>query len=422
MEYKIYNAGSYNIHTIKTDKFKTIKLDIILRNNFDPKNSELRSLLFDILSESTKKYDTKRKLALKYESLYNAVSNIDTMLLGQMILTDISIEFINPKYTKEDFLEEAIKMPFSLLFEPNINNYEFDAKTILLCKKRLIEKIDSIKENPSRYAILQALKKMDPTSLTSRPILENKDTINNATNESLLKLYEEVLKHDYVDIFIIGDFDNNKIVDLINKYAAFKTIKNHELKVYNENKTRRLPLKVKENSSNSQSQLVEVYNAVNLTDYEKKYVLPIYDMIFGSSSLESKLYKNLRTKNSLCYGLISSYQRYDNILVVATSLDKSNEEKAIKLIDKTFKEMTTSLKEEEIKRAIDLKISSLNMFIDYQGKILELYLFKYLNLADDYETMINTFMNVKKADILAVGKKIKKNTVYILTAGGEEYE
>ena len=50
MEYKIYNAGSYNIHTIKTDKFKTIKLDIILRNNFDPKNSELRSLLFYILS------------------------------------------------------------------------------------------------------------------------------------------------------------------------------------------------------------------------------------------------------------------------------------------------------------------------------------------------------------------------------------
>ena len=145
-------------------------------------------------------------------------------------------------------------------------------------------------------------------------------------------------------------------------------------------------------------------------------------MIFGSSSLESKLYKNLRTKNSICYGLISSYQRYDNILVVATSLDKSNEEKAIKLIDKTFKEMTISLKDEEIKRAIDLKISSLNMFIDYQSKILELYLFKYLNLADDYETMINTFMNVKKADILAVGKKIKKNTVYILTAGGEEYE
>lgn len=422
MEYKMYKVGSYNIHTIKTDKFKTIKMDIIFRNNFDEKTSEIRSLLFEILTENNKEYNTKRKLNLKYESLYNALCNLDNILIGQMILTDLSIEFINPKYTEDNYLDEAIKLPFDLIFNPNIINNEFDLKTIELCKKRLIDRINALKENKSRYAITKALKEMDDKSLTSRAILENITCIENTCNEDLIKMYNNILKHDYIDIFIVGDIDENIIIDIINKYAKFDTIKNHELYLYNENKVRNVVKTKKKLSSNSQSQLIVIYNTLNLTDYEKKYVMPIYNMIFGSSSLETKLYKNLRTDNSLCYGLTSSYQRYDNILIVATSLDYTNEKKAIKLIDKSFNEMSSNLTNDDIKRAIDLKITSINMFNDYPSKIIEHYLFKYLNLIDDVNEMISSYENITKEDLLKVHKKIKKNIIYILSSGGDECE
>lgn len=422
MEYKMYKVGSYNIHTIKTDKFKTIKMDIIFRNNFDPKTSALRSLVFDVLTENTKKYNTRRKLCLKYESLYNAYSTMDTTLLGRMLITDFSIEFINPKYTGENYLEEVFSLQFETIFNPNITNGEFDLKTVELCKKRLIDRIDSVKENPSRYSILKALKALDPNSLTSHSILEDKDQIENATNEMLISTYNDIIKHDYIDIFIIGEFDENKIIDLINKYAKFDTIKNHKIEIYNENKTRRIAKKKKEKSENSQSQLVVIYNTLNLNDYEMNYVLPIYNMVFGSSSLETKLYKNLRTDNSLCYGLTSFYQRYDNLLIVLTSLDKKNENVALKLIDKSFNEMGSNITDEEVKRAIDLKITSLNMINDYPAKILETHLFKYLNLAPSVDEMIKKFGDVTKEDLFHVHKKIKKNITYILTSGGESDE
>lgn len=422
MEYKMYKVGSYNIHTIKTDKFKTIKMDIIFRNNFDPKTSALRSLVFDVLTENTKKYNTRRKLCLKYESLYNAYSTMDTTLLGRMLITDFSIEFINPKYTGENYLEEVFSLQFETIFNPNITNGEFDLKTVELCKKRLIDRIDSVKENPSRYSILKALKALDPNSLTSHSILEDKDQIENATNEMLISTYNDIIKHDYIDIFIIGEFDENKIIDLINKYAKFDTIKNHKIEIYNENKTRRIAKKKKEKSENSQSQLVVIYNTLNLNDYEMNYVLPIYNMVFGSSSLETKLYKNLRTDNSLCYRLTSFYQRYDNLLIVLTSLDKKNENLALKLIDKSFNEMSSNITDEEVKRAIDLKITSLNMINDYPAKILETHLFKYLNLAPSVDEMIKKFGDVTKEDLFHVHKKIKKNITYILTSGGESDE
>ena len=235
----MYNAGSYNIHIIKTNKFKTIKMDIIFRNNFDPSTSELRSLVFDILTENTKKYDTRKKLCLKYESLYNAYSTIDTTLIGKMLITDFSNEFINPKYTEDDYLEELISLAFETIFNPNIKNNEFDLKTVELCKMRLIEKIDSVKENPSRYSIKEALKALDSSSLTAHSVLENKETIENATNENLLKTYNDIIKHDYIDIFVIGEIDENKTINLINKYAKFDTIKNHDIEIYNTNKVRK---------------------------------------------------------------------------------------------------------------------------------------------------------------------------------------
>ena len=161
---------------------------------------------------------------------------------------------------------------------------------------------------------------------------------------------------------------------------------------------------------------------LNLNDYEMNYVLPIYNMVFGSSSLETKLYKNLRTDNSLCYGLTSFYQRYDNLLIVLTSLDKKNENLALKLIDKSFNEMGSNITDEEVKRAIDLKITSLNMINDYPAKILETHLFKYLNLAPSVDEMIKKFGDVTKEDLFHVHKKIKKNITYILTSGGESDE
>ena len=47
MKYKLHKNGSYNIHTIKTDKFKTIRMEIIFRNNFNSETTSSRTALFN---------------------------------------------------------------------------------------------------------------------------------------------------------------------------------------------------------------------------------------------------------------------------------------------------------------------------------------------------------------------------------------
>lgn len=422
MIYKLHKNGSYNIHTIKTDRFKNIRMEIILRNNIEPKNVAKRTVLFDMLMENSELYQTKRDLVLKQEELYNSTCYSITSKLGNEVITSICMDFLNPKYTKDNFLSEAIKLPFDLLFKPNIKDNEFDELTLETIKTRVKSDIMCLNENPSKLAILNSLKAMDSKSISSVNLMGTIEEVDSITKSNLYDTYKDILTHDYIDIFVIGDFDENKIIDLINKYASFKTIKNHPLELYVDNETRSKKNIVKEKSNFAQSQLVYICNTINLTAEEKKYAMQIYNMILGGGSLETKLYQNLRDKNSLCYNVNSIYNKYDNLIIINTAVDKKNINKTSKLIEKSIDEMFENVTEEEISRAVSSIITSINMSLDQPGRIIDNYMFNYMSELDAIDERIQKYKEITLEDVKRVAKKVKINTIYILEgeANGED--
>lgn len=420
MIYNVHKCGSYNIHTIKTDKFKNIRMEIIFRNNIDPNTIASRTLLFDLLVESSNKYPTKRDLVLKQELLYNASLYSVSNRIGNQIITSIVMDFLNPKYTKDNYLAEAIRLPFELIFNPLVNNNEFNGQTLENIKTRTIADIKSLYEQPSKLAIKNALKNFDENSISSIDINGTIDSITTISSTSIYKTYLDILKHDYVDIYVIGDFDENKIVDEIVKNAQFNTIKKHELSLEIKNKTRSKNQLVKEKSSFLQSHIVYIYNINNLNDYERKYVFNLYNNILGGSALESKLYQKLRGENSLCYGISSIYQKYDNLLIIYTSVDPNNVNKAQKLIEQTINEMINNITEDDLNIAKDAIISSINMSLDMPGRIIDQYFFHNISDLDLIDERISQYKTVSLKDIKIVAKKIKSNTIYVLEGDTHE--
>ena len=145
-------------------------------------------------------------------------------------------------------------------------------------------------------------------------------------------------------------------------------------------------------------------------------------MVLGGGSLETKLYHKLRDENSLCYSLRSMYQKYDDLLIIGTSVDKSNVSLAIKLIKETIKEMLTEVTDEEIATAVNSKISAINMAFDEPGRIIDEYLFRNISDLDDAETRIEEYKNITKEMVMNVAKKISLNTIYVLEGGDSNEE
>ena len=69
MIYKEYNKDTYNIYTIKTDKFKTCHMEIVFRNNIVKEEVTKRSLITEMIVENSNNYKTRRELVIKCEEL-----------------------------------------------------------------------------------------------------------------------------------------------------------------------------------------------------------------------------------------------------------------------------------------------------------------------------------------------------------------
>lgn len=416
MEYKVYDCDSYKIHTIKTDKFKNCSMEIMFRNNLIKEEITENNMLVDMLMHSSKKYPKRRDIAIELENLYSSSVRGFSTRLGNSIMLSFVLDFLNPRYCDEGYLEEVISLPFELLLNPNVDNIEFDRRSFNIIKNRIKSDIESLKENASRYAFRRSLTLMDKDSPSSYYMTGYLSDLENITPSSLVDTYHRMLNDYICDIYIIGNLDMDKVVQLIKDKFKIKTIKDYKVNLYVDNKIRKKNLDICETGNYEQDSLVMIYNLDNLNKKERDYVIQLYNIILGSGGLTSKLYKYLREENSLCYIVSSMYQKYDGLLLIYSGIDKKDKNKCLKLINKALQEMINGdFTDEELDNAKKAVISSIKMSEDTNGGIINNYLFNELDNLPLYDERVKEFKKISKKDVIEVAKKVKLNTIYLLS-------
>lgn len=416
MKYKTYNCNSFNVHTIKTDKFKTSHVEVIFRDIANKDEMGAYSFLADMLSQSSKTYPRKKDLITRFEELYKIIVYATTLRVGNVLDFHVSLDFINPDYINDkNYVEEVIKTLFDIIENPNVTNDEFDLKTFNIVKERLKREINSLKENPMKQSIKEAFKAMNADTPTSYELLGNLESLEKITPSSLYKTYKNLRKNFKVDIFLIGNLEMDDTVSLIKKYFKNRYIIENKLDLMVDNKEiKRLVVKSMA-SDNVQANLVMIFNLKKLTEIEKNITFNVFNYLYGSGGLTSKLYQSIREKNSLCYAISSMYLKYDKLLLVHISLEQANVKKATSLVKKELKNMQVgNFTEEELKDAINNMIVSLDMAQDNNVSIINNYVFHVFDNLPMPEERVEMFKNIKKEDVINVAKKVKLNIVFTL--------
>lgn len=416
MKYKTYNCNSFNVHTIKTDRFKTSHVEVIFRDIANKEEMGSYSFLADMLSQSSKTYPRKKDLITRFEELYKIIVYATTLRVGNILDFHVSLDFINPDYINDkNYIEEVIKTLFDIIENPNVTNDEFDLKTFNIVKERLKREINSLKENPMKQSINEAFKAMNTDTPTSYELLGNLESLEKITPSSLYKTYKNLRKNFKVDIFLIGNLEMDDTVSLIKKYFKNRYIIENKLDLMVDNKEiKRLVVKSMA-SDNVQANLVMIFNLKNLTEIEKNITFNVFNYLYGSGGLTSKLYQSIREKNSLCYQISSMYLKYDKLLLVHISLEQVNVKKATSLVKKELKNMQAgNFTEDELKDAINNMIVSLDMAQDNNVSLINNYVFHVFDNLPMPEERVEMFKNIKKDDVINVAKKVKLNTVFTL--------
>lgn len=421
MEYEKIFMGSYNLHIIKTDKFKTNTIEIDFRSKLN-NDITIRNLLKTVLLDSTSKYKTERLLVKETENLYDLKLISSFNRIGTNTNIAFKMRFLDEKYTEAGMNEESILFLIDLIFNPNIKDNSFDKEVVDKCKEKLKKSIISIRDNKLKYALLklfQTTKDM-PYSNSSYGSIEELDKIDEKT---LYEYYKKMLKNDIVDVFVVGNVDSEKIKEIFKENFKIETFKKNNPDIL----VKELPIKKKistytEYDDVNQTQLTMLLRLHNLTDYERQYVIRIYNEILGGSS-NSMLFDNVREKNSLCYYINSDVKPYDNILFIYSGISNENVEQATKIIKKTLKEINSGkISDEVINSAKETITSGIIASMDNPSGIINTYYAHELVGSALFEDRMNNFNNVTKQQIIEVSKKVELYSVLTLEKGESNEE
>lgn len=420
MDYELIDMGGYNLHIIKTKKFKTITMQVMFRDRVKKEDITIRNLLRNVLFNSNKDYKTERLLNIQIEKLYDLKLGTSSFSVGNYTNMCFSTKFLNEKYTEIGMNETSIRFLLDIIFKPNIIDNKFDEDIVNKEKDKIKKSLMSLMDNKQRYALIKLFEstKDKPYSYNFYGYEEDLDKLN-STN--LYTYYEQMLKTNSADIFFVGDVDSKEIKDILKEYFKIgvfhkesKNIISDELKVNNK------ILKFEEEVNVNQTQLTLLCSLHKLTDFERRYVLRLYNELLGGSS-NSILFNDVREKNSYAYYIYSDIQAYDNILYICSGIENGNEDKVFKVIKKSISKVNKgSFDEEYLNSCKESVISSIKASMDKPSGIINTYFAKYFVDSDTSEKRIENINKVTKEDIINLGKKIKINREFILKGVNDE--
>lgn len=415
MEYIKKDLGSYKLHLIKTDKFKSITVKVSFHRVIKKNEITIRNILSDMFMQSSKKYNSKRELTIKAQDLYAAGLRTTNSRLGNYINTDFYLTVLNDKYTEYGNFASSLEFLSEIIFNPDVEDGKFNEEKLDIVKSTCRSALNSIKEDASNYSLIrmaEAFGEGEPISYRMMGYLEDLDNI---TGTSLYEFYLDMIKNDFVDIFVIGDVDIKEATDLIKMYFKFDILKKLKMPfMVDEKKPRRSKLVFNEKIDNTQSKLAIGCRINGLSEYERNYPLTLFNVIFGGCS-DSKLFKEVREENSLCYTIYSITNKLDNVLLIRAGIDKENYKKTVSLIEKNLKDMCNGkFDETDILMAKEYYNTALEEIEDSQSKIINNYLMMELINTDDIDVKREKMSKVTKSEIVKVAKKVTIDTIFCL--------
>ena len=422
MEYINKDLGSYNLHMIKTKKFKTITVRVVFHTPIIKEEITMRNLVTDILIQSSKQYPTRRELTMKAEDLYAAEISTNTQRLGNYIFTSFLLEVLNDKYTEEGNLEESFNFLKNIIFNPNTeDNKSFSRDSFELVSHNARVALDSIKEDSSGYSIMRMLEAYNQDSPISYRMIGYLDDLEYINSENLYTYYKNMIDKDYVDIFIVGDYNSKDMLELVKKCFKFKKIKkrkeSYQLKSAKIRKRKKI---AKETIPNNQSKLALACPSHGLTEYERVYPIALGNLILGGGT-DSKLFKEVREKNSLCYTIHSYFRKLDDILVISAGIDSKNYKKTVDLITKNLANMKKGkFSEEDLDKAKEYYVTSAEEMEETPNKIILECMYETIIGIEPLKTRIDKIKNVTKSQIVKAMKKINIDTIFLLEGVNNE--
>ncbi|WP_455538515.1 EF-P 5-aminopentanol modification-associated protein YfmF [Terrisporobacter sp.] len=419
---KTINLGKgINLTLIPEEKFKSNLVSIYIQRLLDKDEVTMNALLPSIIKSGSEKYPSAREMSIHQDDLYGVSIGADSSKRGETQVITFKIISTDEKYLDEKIFKQVVEFLNEVVNHPLVIDGGFKEEYVAIEKENLKNRIQSVINDKGRYAIERAREEMfkdERYGISDFGYLEDIDKIS---AKSLYEHYENIMKTSPIDIVVEGNFDEEEIVKIISNGFNFDrdeiidipradfTKKVEEVKV------------IKEEMDITQGKLVMGFRCnVDYKDEFKYYSLFVGSNVLGGGP-HSKLFVNVREKESLCYYIYSSLEKYKTSMFISSGIEGQNYDKTIKLIKEQLKCLKEGkISEEEILNSKSAIISSLRSIKDSIGGASDFYFSQSMGGTNtSVEKIIEMIGKITVEDIVDAVKDIKLDTIYFLSNNKE---
>lgn len=416
----------YRLHVINTSKFKTVSIIIHMtqRLNFD--DTTKRALLPYVLQSATEKLPSVKAIRQYLEEMYGMTLSVDLAKKGDHHIVSFRVDVAQENFlfssSQTNVLEKGIQLISDVILRPKgMSEKKFDHEIVRKEKRTLKQKIEAIYDDKMRYANMRLIEEMFENDPFRQTVYGSIDNVDDIDEQNLFAYYEKALLQDAFDIYVVGDIKLDELEPFVQRYFVFPENRKENLEpsfastlFNNEAK------EITEEQSIFQGKLNIGYRT-NTVFQDKNYpALQVFNGIFGGFP-HSKLFLNVREKESLAYYAYSRLESFKGLLIVMTGIDSANYQQATKIIFEQMEKMKRGdfSQEELLQTKIMLKNQMLESIDEPRGITEILYNGIISNVSISIDEWLANIDKVTYEDILDVAQKITLDTVYFLK-GKEE--
>lgn len=413
-------AKGVSLHIRQTAQFKTVNFSIKWRAPLNEETAAQRTVLSNVLQHSNEKFPTSASYRSYLDDLFGTVLYFDTAKRGREHTVLLNVETVNDQYLSHgNVLNEVIDLIQEAIFKPNFENGVFKESIVNREKEMVIQRIQSIFDDKSRYAQKRLTEIMRPNSAASFSANGNIETVKAITPQSLTKTYEDMLANDVIDIYVVGDINIEEMTQQLKAAFPFAD-RNAQQTIQEDNAPANVEPYTKETQEMKQGKLHIGYSTPVRFGDKDFPIMQIFNGIFGGYA-HSKLFLNVREKESLAYYASSSYASQYGLLFVVSGIEPANEEKARQLIADQLKVMQNGeITDLEMAQTKAMLINQLKEALDSPRGQIEIFdQYKVLDEPFTLDTWTARWQSVSKEDVQKVAQDVKLEATYFLSGKGE---
>lgn len=304
---------------IQKDKLPLVRLNLIVNagSKYDPEYKKGLSFLTSLLLDEGADGMNALQLSDEFDMLGSNFSvSADNDLINMSLQT-----------LTENF-DRSLELFSKVLLKPSFNDDDFDRE-----KKKLITRIMQSKDEPE-YLADQIFDKviLGKSNDYSFPVSGYEETVESITVDELKTHYRKFFSPSNSALIVVGDLNQNELVNLINKYFSNWRIVQNDFRfsIASAETSKKIYLHHKEGSVQTEIRVGHITPKRNQRDFFQRYLL---NTILGGQ-FTSRINLNLRERNGYTYGATSRFQYFKDtaFFEVSTSVGIENTVNALKEI------------------------------------------------------------------------------------------